>query len=113
MIFFLRDKLPVHVVNLLTSGTVMRKFHRSKAPRKRRVKTQPNCENILFEDTKGKYHPTIPGITVNLVFYKNSAIPCHKPPIVKPENQMAEYKLLKEALTQGLMEPIEEQVLSG
>jgi len=52
-----RDKLPVHVVNLLTSGTVMRKFHRSKAPRKRRVKTQPNCEIILFEDTKGKKAP--------------------------------------------------------
>jgi len=54
-----RDKLPVHVVNLLTSGTVMRKFHQSKAPRKRRVKTQPNCEMILFEDPKNKRAPLL------------------------------------------------------
>merc|ERR1719499_2840870 len=54
-----RDKLPVPVVNLLTAGTVMRKFHQSKAPRKRRVKTQPNCEVILFEDPKNKRPPLL------------------------------------------------------
>ena len=62
----------------------------------------------LFQNTKNRYHPTIPGLRVNIQFKKDAALPFFKPTKVAGEHQEQFYNLIQTALTQGVFKEIKE-----
>ena len=62
----------------------------------------------LFRSTKNSYHPTVPGLRVNVEFKKDAALPFFKPTKVAGEHQEQFYNLIQQASTQGVFKEVKE-----
>ncbi|MES1907844.1 MAG: hypothetical protein MHM6MM_000882 [Cercozoa sp. M6MM] len=57
VILSIRDQVPNVMRNMILSGSIMRKFCKSSAPRKRQIRISDDFEALLWEDPKNKKPP--------------------------------------------------------